>query len=181
MSVKPSDLVGKHRESPLKWVGGKERVKDLILSNFPANFDRYCELFLGSGVIFLLFRQRFPNIPCFISDINPHLICWWQALRDNKEVLIDELKQIKDFYENGDNKENYYKIRADFNSYDSLDVRKAALFMFLCKTSFNSLVRYSKKGKFNAAWGHQTKVKRKEFFIFDIEQLFRVKNCFLQI
>jgi DNA adenine methylase len=158
--------------SPLKWVGGKGRITDFILNHVPKSFSNYYEPFLGSGAVFLAMKQTVGGSrDWYISDTNPHLICWWKTVQSDVAGLLEELFHIQNTYETGDRKENYRILRAEFNNQVELDTRKAALFMFLCRIAFNGLVRYNSKGGFNSAWGNQLTGKHKNAFVIDKDNL----------
>lgn len=158
--------------SPLKWVGGKGRVTNFILEHAPKSFSNYHESFVGSGSVFLAVKQMIGGSrEWHISDTNPHLICWWKTIQSKVDEMLVELCDIRATYESGERKENYHALRKEFNERIELDVRKAALFMFLCRTAFNGLVRYNSKGHFNSAWGNQTGGQHQNSFVFDSEHL----------
>jgi DNA adenine methylase len=159
-------------QSPLKWVGGKSRITNLILDNLPASFLDYHEPFVGSGAVFLALKQHLEGSRrWYLSDVNPHLICWWKSVQSDVLGFLDEAESVRQQFEVGDRKENYHRLRKEFNEYPHLDTRKAALFMFLCRTSFNGLVRYNTKGHFNAAFGKQKSGIHKDSFPIDREHL----------
>lgn len=163
--------------SPLKWVGGKGRITSFILEHSPKSFLNYYEPFLGSGSVFLAMKQSLGGTRDWnISDTNPHLICWWKAVQSDLNGLLNELFQIQSVYETDDRKSNYHNLRSEFNSRNELDTRKAALFMFLCRTAFNGLVRYNSKGGFNSAWGNQLTGQHKDAFVIDKDHLVSLAN-----
>ena len=41
----------------ISWVGGKKALRSLTYTMFPANFDRYIEVFGGGGVVLLGSRR----------------------------------------------------------------------------------------------------------------------------
>jgi DNA adenine methylase len=163
-------------QSPLKWVGGKGRVVDLILENLPQDFKDYHEPFLGSGIVFLSIKQSVGGDRVWnLADVNPHLICWWKAVQSDFSSLLAELESVSATFEGAsDPKESYAALRREFNDRQSLDSRKAALFMFLCRTAFNGLVRYNSKGEFNSAFGRQKSGRHKDAFPIDEAHLLSI-------
>jgi DNA adenine methylase Dam len=138
-----------------KWVGGKTRVKDHLINWFPLNYKNYYEPFLGGGSIFLAEIQRYtdPDRHYFLSDSNRDLIHVWQQIQSNIEIFIKQLQDIKQKYETGNRKDNYWKFRDKFNQLEKEDSDRGAFFYFLVNTAFNGLARYNRKGHFNSAFG----------------------------
>lgn len=169
-------------DSPLKWVGGKKRVKTLITNEFPHQFNDYHEPFLGSGAVFLHCKQNFTGTRnWFLSDVNQHLICWWKAIQSDLTAFTDCIKDIQDRYHNGNRKDGYHELRAEFNSYQPLDTWKAALFMFLSRTAFNGLIRYNSKGEFNSAWGNPVSGKHLDTFVVNIDDLQKLSTLLVGV
>ena len=49
----------------IKWIGGKNQIKDKILSNFPDEINNYHEIFVGGGSILISLLHSFPAIKIF--------------------------------------------------------------------------------------------------------------------
>ena len=130
----------------IKWAGGKQRLIRELVSRMPANYHRYFEPFLGGGALFFFLRPEH----AYLSDINDSLVNTYNAVKNNTDKLITDLK--KHVYE----KEYFYEVRnADRTSefkYWS-DIEKASRFIFLNKTCFNGLHRVNSKGQFNTPFG----------------------------
>ena len=76
----------------VKWVGGKRNVINKYLKNFfPSSFKTYIEPFVGGGAVFFYLKPQ----KAIINDINKELIITYNVIRDNKELLIKELKKYK--------------------------------------------------------------------------------------
>lgn len=128
----------------VKWVGGKRSVLNELLYRVPKKFTSYNECFVGGGALFFALKPRKANL----SDINPHLMQSYQALRDNVESVIAELKRHKKLH----NKSHFLKIRKLLSS--EIDaVKLAAHLIYLNKTCYNGLYRVNKAGEFNAPLG----------------------------
>lgn len=123
-----------------KWVGGKSRLLPEIKRNLPLNFSRIVEPFAG-GAALSFDQERYPSL---LNDLNEHLV---SALRVTKGDL-EALKSI--LYSMEVNKDNYLLVRSQSLS---LDIEKAARFLFLNKTAFNGMWRENKQGKFNVPYG----------------------------
>lgn len=141
----------------IKWAGGKSRFcKHFNLLRICNNSDSYhVEPFLGGGGSFLHLKKQ----NAAASDINPDLVNLWEITRDDPASLITSYIN----YFNSHSKLEYYQQRVLFNSCRfTLQSEKvltadkkhiAGLFLYLMKTSFNGLCRYSQQGVFNAPCG----------------------------
>ncbi|MCZ6677700.1 MAG: DNA adenine methylase [Candidatus Poribacteria bacterium] len=128
----------------LKWVGGKRSVLPELLARMPANYERYCEPFLGGGALYFAVQPKY----AYLSDINFHLIITFQAVSDDVDRLINNLK----IHDRKHDKEYYLKARERlFTEKDPAKI--AGLFIYLNKTCFNGLYRVNKSGKFNVPMG----------------------------
>ena len=143
----------------LKWAGGKgnlipeyERIGLLKL-----NFEDYYEPFLGGGAMFFyLWKKGKIRNKAYLSDINQDLIDTYIVVRDDLQILLSYLENMKNKYSRGD----YYAFRKQYNKLkltkdlsEEQRILKAALFIYLNKTCFNGLYRENKKGEFNVPFG----------------------------
>jgi len=141
----------------LKWAGGKGQILTEIGRRLPqgletGEIDTYVEPFVGGGAVFFNLVQRYENIKRFyLFDINNDLVNCYNAIKNNVESLIDELRQIEDEFlplKKTARKDFYYRIRDEFNS-----DRHTAKLIFLNKTCFNGLYRVNRKDEFNVPFG----------------------------
>lgn len=136
------------------WAGGKQQLLPEIRKEIKraGNFGTYYEPFVGGGsVLFDLLPKK-----AVINDYNTELINTYRIIMTNVESLIARLKPLEN------TAEEYYRIRAldRSPSYQQLsNIKKAARFIYLNKTSFNALYRVNRKGYFNVAYGKRKKVK----------------------
>lgn len=137
----------------VKWAGGKSRVAKQISSFFPTEFNRYYEPFLGSGAIYFTISPQ----EGLLNDLNKYLIGTYEIIKDKPEELISKLKiidleyhSLKDLEQKA---EYYYNARTEYNSITRMNIRKAALFIFLNKAGFNGMYRENNKGEFNIPFG----------------------------
>lgn len=129
----------------LRWTGGKNwLVPELVKIVSKIDFNDYHEPFLGGGSIY--FSLEIKN-KAYLSDYNSDLINAYIQVRDNPSSVLNHLKdfpQTKDFY---------YELRdIDCKS----DVKDAAKFIYLNKTSFNGIYRVNMSGKFNVPYGKKS-------------------------
>lgn len=158
----------------LKWAGGKTQLIPTIIDELPYNIDNittYVEPFVGAGSVFFDFlsNDRFERY--IINDINSKLINLYCVIRDDVEMLINSLRDLKEKYlsfeELSDERSNmYYEIRDLFNNNNTDRIALASYFIFLNKTCFNGLYRENSNGNFNVPIG-----KYKNPTIFEEDQL----------
>lgn len=152
----------------IRWFGGKGRLIPKLMARLPANFDSSCNLwvepFAGGGAMFLHVLSECPNIKeAVINDLNPHLINYYLAAREDPQKLHCEIEHVKqEFLSSLDYKTFYYNVlRARFNNNilagwqlgGAADFVMAANFYVLNATCFNGFWRVNKRGMFNATFG----------------------------
>jgi len=130
----------------LRWIGGKTRFAQDIVSRLPAlpQGATYFEPFLGAGAVFLAYEPR----RAVLSDLNPDLIATFRAIRNRPFEVAKKLYALR--YR--DSESSYYRIREYFNS-GGLTCLQAARFIYLNHTSFNGIYRVNKQGKYNVPYG----------------------------
>lgn len=146
----------------VKWVGGKTQLLGDIRKSLPQDLHgrqnvTYVEPFVGGGAVLFWILQEYPNISrAVINDINAELICAYRVVRNDVDMLIDELEKLQSEYVSLDEsaRKDYYMLQRErFNGGDKSDTETAALFIFLNRTCFNGLYRVNSCGKFNVPHG----------------------------
>lgn len=129
----------------LRWVGGKRRLTDKILSYLPEKIHDYREPFLGGGAVFFALRaqNRLTGL-VLLSDANEELINAYVCVRDQPGLLMGALYVLSKQH----CKEAYYEQRNVIPP-KHLQVSRAARFIYLNRVSFNGMYRVNKAGKFN--------------------------------
>lgn len=135
----------------VKWAGGKtwlaQITHDVFVTQKP---KKVIELFAGSAAFSL--RNEFRNVT--LNDTNRALINLYQQLARGYQIDLDDFKLDETLF---------YALREELNQAliqnTPLTEREAAIFWYLCKHSFNGLVRQSKKkGTFNMPFGRYKKL-----------------------
>jgi DNA adenine methylase len=128
---------------PLKWAGSKDGHADYlrpIQSHYSSLtwYDPFC----GSLALPLKYRPQ----KATLLDINPRLINFWRWVQRGMQIPAEILVH---------DKQHYYEIRDRLNALPPNDdsLLGAAYFYYLCRTGFNGLCRFSRKGKFNVPFG----------------------------
>lgn len=136
----------------IKWVGGKSQLLPELIARMPARYDRYYEPFAGGAALF------FYVLPArgMLSDANADLIGLYRALQVDCHGVARELA-VHQVNHRLHGASHYYGVREIWNGlYDRstyIDVRRAAMFVYLNKTSFNGLWRVNRNGEFNVPAG----------------------------
>ena len=157
---------------PIKIQGIKTKLVPLIKKNICVDENTiWIEPFMGSGVVGFNVR---PSKAIF-SDINPHLINFYNALKAKKissklarNFLSDNGKILS---ERGN--DFYIEVRERFNKfYDPLD------FLFLNRSGFNGMIRFNKSGKLNVPYCHKPQRFSKSYITKIVNQIHYLENCF---
>lgn len=127
----------------LKWAGGKQQLLNVLLPKIPPKYNRYIEPFFGGGALFFAHRPK----NALIADSNPELINLYKTIRDDVELLINELKDLSP------NEQTFYKIRA-MDEGTLSNIQQAARTIYLNRTCYNGLYRVNRQGKFNVPYGN---------------------------
>lgn len=133
----------------LKWAGGKRALLPEILPLIPVGIPAYHEPFLGAGAV--LFAQP-RGIPRFANDYNAELVAVYEAIRDDVDGLLEELRTHRH------SKKEFLAVRAWDRTPDFLNrspAARAARFIYLNKCGFNGLYRVNRQGHFNVPFGQQ--------------------------
>ena len=138
-------------EPILKWAGGKRQLLSEITAQFPRDYERYHEPFVGGGAVFFNLSPENGSI----NDLNARLINFYRVVRDHPEALIAENKT----HEHDD--DYYYDARDEFNALRVEGapasredrIREASLLLYLNRTCFNGLYRENQSGEFNVPFG----------------------------
>lgn len=144
----------------LKWVGGKRRISEQIVSHFPQVYGSYFEPFLGGASVF--FRTK--PIKANLSDLNSSLINYYTQLRDSPEALLTSAQKLEARFNNlsdqDQRKSFYYEERKKYNNKSGANsLNDATTFIFLNKTAFNGLYRENAKGEFNVPFNNSKTLK----------------------
>lgn len=170
-----------HRAKPfVKWAGGKRQLLPIINDNLPKELknkelNKYIEPFVGGGAVLFNIISQYKFEQIIINDYNEDLMHLYNHIKNNKDKIINELKNLSDTYlslNDDDRKNYYYKARELFNSEKSGTITKSVLFIFLNRTCFNGLYRVNSSGKFNVPYGSY-----KNPTILDIDNIVKVSEA----
>ena len=180
----------------LKWVGGKRKIEDIILSaaktiNSPFT---YYEPFFGGGAIFFTLSSQGLIKNAYLNDLVPQVVNFYNVIsnQEARNVFKKEVKIIETKFNNLNTdiekrKKQYIKLRESFNdsweshiadienNYES-KAKLAAQFLALNKLGFNGMFRVNSKGRFNIPMGSVIEKK-----LFDEDNLDAVGNVLSKV
>tara|TARA_B100000963_G_C22633743_1_gene676385 strand:+ start:1200 stop:2111 length:912 start_codon:yes stop_codon:yes gene_type:complete len=166
-------MKNKFIRSPFFYVGDKYKLLPEITKFFPKQIDKFIEPFMGGGSVYLNIDAK----SYLLNDLDKHLIKLHKLLfsyRDKPESFFKEIFSIIDLYKLSKsyekdivplnlkkkfpktyyahfNKENYTKLKLDFNNETSFDYHKAYVLLIY---GFNRILRFNLSGKFNLPVGN---------------------------
>ena len=182
---------------PLKWVGGKRKIVEIIQSaaeNIESPFTYYEPFFGGGAIFFSLYSKGFLK-NAHLNDVVPQVVNFYNVIsnEDARNILKKEAKKIESKFNslNTDiekRKEKYTKFRESFN--DSWEcfvaedkktgpeskAKLAAQFLALNKLGFNGMYRVNSEGRFNIPMGSPVEKK-----LFDNENLDAVGDALSKV
>lgn len=141
--------------APLKWAGSKRALLPTLAALYlPHRHRRLVEPFVGGMNVALGLRPD----RALLCDINPHLINFYNRLRDAHPFTL-EMRNSEHLF---------YAYRACFNELISgpaiHSATAAELFYYLNRTCFNGLCRFNNSGLFNVPFGkYKTITYRRDF------------------
>jgi DNA adenine methylase len=124
-------------QSPLRYPGGKTRAIQLIKDFIPAEFDEYREPFIGGGSFFVFLRQTFPQIKCWINDLNQELYFFWKYAQSDSEKLAREVLKVREHNKKGHDLFNEF-VSVQVNTLTEFE--RAVRFFVLNRITFSGLV-----------------------------------------
>lgn len=113
-------------KSPLRYPGGKSRVAEIIVKQFP-NFDEFREPFLGGGSVFIQAKQLFPDKKFCINDAYFDLFNFWKQSKIDVAAIVEKVSELKSKFPGG--KELYQFLKINRNNFNDLETA-SAFFIF---------------------------------------------------
>ena len=127
----------------LKWIGGKQRSAAAIASFLPTSFGRYIEPFVGGGAVLgAIAPER--GLAC---DILEPLVDLWKLVQDSPGDLAAQYRRLWTAYRD-DRATIYRETLARYNA-----TPNASDLLFLCRTCYGGVVRFTKKGTMSTPLG----------------------------
>lgn len=134
-------------KSPLNYPGSKTYLIDAILDEIPSQIDTFVDVMGGAFNVGINVSQAQKIV---YNEVNPfvyELICF--LLKEKEYDVIREIEAIiEEFQLQKGNKENYISLREYYNA------NKTPVLLFVLHLySFQCMIRFNKKGKFNVPIG----------------------------
>ena len=126
--------------SPFRYAGGKFYARKLILEHIPTH-QIYVEPFVGGGSIFFAKDKVMDN---WLNDADEELINCYLMIRDNPELLIEELAGEEAA------KERHTYFKKEFQPTN--DLERAKRWFYLNRTSYSGIMNMQ-----NCFWGYGDK------------------------
>ncbi len=179
---------------PLKWVGGKRKIIEIIISaaNEIETPFTYYEPFFGGGAIFFSLYSRGLLKNAYLNDVVPQVVNFYNVLSEQnaRNILKKEAKKFERKFNNLNKdvtkrKNEYIKFREDFNdNWESFNsklnfesrAKLGAQFLALNKIGFNGMFRVNSKGRFNIPMGSPVKKR-----LFDEDNLDEVGDALSKV
>ena len=158
------------RIPPIKIQGIKTKLVGFIKNAIEScNYNLWIEPFMGSGVVGFNLAKK----DAVFSDINPYIIDFYNNIKNNtithENVRCFLNAEGKLLQEKGE--EYYYLVRERFNKFHNpLD------FLFLNRSNFNGMIRFSKKGNYNVPYGHKPNRFTKSYITKICNQIYWISN-----
>ena len=159
--------------SPFFYVGDKYKLLPQILPLFPKDINRFYEVFVGGGSVFLNTDAKF----VYINDIDKNIIDIHRFLISNSDREVDFLKElnkaiakygltnssqgyvvdkhVKEMYPktyfSKINRQSYDALKSKYNSAKDKNIQDLYLLMIF---GFNRMLRFNRKGEFNIPVGN---------------------------
>lgn len=133
-------------KSPLNYTGGKYKILNQLIENFPTNINAFVDLFTGGGCVALNISAR----TVYMNDILFPVIELYQEFLDKPtDQIVNHIHQrIEEFKLTKENSDGYICFRDYYNNHKN----PIDLFTLICY-GFNNQIRFNSKGNFNNAFG----------------------------
>lgn len=122
----------------IPWIGGKRRLADKLIPNFPPH-SCYVEVFAGGAALYFM---RPPAEVEVINDINGELVNLYRVVKNHLEEFVRQFKYAL-------SSRDVFKWLQDTPPHTLTDIQRAARFFYLQQAAFGGKVD-------NQSWGTAT-------------------------
>lgn len=151
--------------SPVTWVGNKKSIRDILYEFFPEGYNRYIEVFGGSGNVLL---GKPPDRFEVYNDFNHNLVNLFRCIRERPMALLmelgflalnarDDFRVLRSFFNHEEFHDEYLEeeleltrimlsdceaeeiIELRITKATDYDVRRASMYLRLIRTSYASM------------------------------------------
>ena len=156
---------------PLKIQGIKTKLIPAIKQNISLSRNTlWIEPFMGSGVVGFNIRPE----RAIFADINTHIINFYSQIKSGTITsdIVRAFLQDNGILLSENGGDFYYSVRERFNAaHNPLD------FLFLNRSCFNGMIRFSKAGNFNVPYGHKPMRFSKAYITKIVNQVKYIEDC----
>lgn len=157
-------------DSPIKWVGGKSKLRSEVIARFPHDAECYAELFAGAG--WVLFGKN-PHPVEVLNDADSELMNLYRVLKWRPAEMLEQIQQS--LY----SRAWFMELRsADTSTMSELD--KAVRTYLMIQMAFGSDISNSEK----ASFGYWNKSRGDLFLYKSLDQIFpasaRLRGVFVE-
>jgi len=133
-------------KSPLNYVGGKFKLLEQILQQFPSKIDNFVDLFAGGCNVGINITAN----KIYFNDNLLYLIDLYKTFQNESfEFIINFIeKRIREYNLSLTNEDGYNKLRIVYNN----EKNPLDLFTLICY-SFNHQIRFNNNHQFNTSFG----------------------------
>jgi len=161
----PIEIPYQPLNSPVTWVGNKKNIRAILYAMFPEGYNRYIEVFGGSGNVLL---GKPPDRFEVYNDFNCNLVNLFRCIRDRPMALLnhlgffnlnarDDFKVLRQFFNQEEFHDDFLEheleltrimlpeceaaeiIELRTTKAKEFDVRKASMYLRLIRTSYASM------------------------------------------
>ena len=123
----------------INYIGSKNFLLKQV--KLPKNINNYYEPFVGGGSMLFYINQKYNIKKNYINDLDSDLIMVYKVIKKDLNKLLEKLKELNT-KKSKNNFNNYIKI---FNTNKLNKILLSAIYIYITKISFNSLLSYNKK------------------------------------
>jgi len=116
---------------PLAWLGGKSRLRHIIISMIPPDHTTYVEVF--GGAMWVMFGKGHSQVEVY-NDANVDLVNYWRVIKSQRDKFLDAIDGI--FASRTLYSEFVLADRSKMN-----EVERAVAFWYLLKLGFGGMVQ----------------------------------------
>lgn len=114
----------------MAWIGGKKLLRKAILERFPAEVDRYIEVFGGAG--WVLFGKKTGKDLEVFNDVDSNLINLYRCIKYHCEELQKEMRWLSI------SREQFFDCKSQLDARGLTDIQRAARYLYIVKVSFGA-------------------------------------------
>ncbi len=141
----------------LKWIGNKQRFAGFIANQFPEDFNRYIEPFLGSGALL----ATVGGANAYGSDTFPPLMQIWRALASRPSELKAWYADRWRLAQRLGKEKAYASLLASYNTSPN-----GADLVFLCRACYGGVVRFRQRdGHMSTPCGSHSPISPESFAV----------------